>query len=297
MFKGIDLSVWNEDVDYTKLKEQGIEFAIIRCGYGKDKSQKDKMFEKHYEGLRQAGIKIGCYHYSYCNNINNAILEAENCLEYIKGKDFDLPVFYDLEEKTTSALGKDTVTEIAKIFCDRIKQAGYKAGVYANLDWFQNYINVNEIEKDYYIWLAQWSEKHSANFRVDFWQYTSNGKILGIPNNVDLNYQLTELEENTKIYESKKSIEELANEVIEGKWGNGEERKNRLTESAYNYDEVQNLVNKKLSNKIVQIYIVKPGDNLTKIAKMFNTTVDKIAQDNNIKNKNLIFINQKLFIK
>ena len=92
MKKGIDISTWQENVDYNKLKEQGIEFAIIRTGYGKNKSQKDKMFEKHYEGLKNANIKIGAYHYSYITSIEGAIQEAKNCLEFIKGKTFDLPI-------------------------------------------------------------------------------------------------------------------------------------------------------------------------------------------------------------
>ena len=193
MYKGIDLSKYQANVDYEKLKEDGIEFAIIQCGYGREQNQKDPMFETHYEGLKKAGIKVGAYLYSYCNNVNNAILEAENCLKFIEGKHFDLPIFYDLEETATRTLGKESVTKIAQIFCERIEQAGYKAGVYANLDWFKNYINVAEIDK-YYIWLAQWSDNHSADFRVDFWQYTSQGKILAIPNqNVDMNYQYTEI--------------------------------------------------------------------------------------------------------
>ena len=179
--KGIDISVWQDNVNYSELKTQGIEFAIIRCGYGKNENQKDKKFEEHYSGLKYAGIKIGTYLYSYANTLEGAKAEAKNCLSFIKGKTFDLPIFYDLEDaNTTGKASKQTITEMAKIFCEEIIKAGYQAGVYANLHWFKNKIHVKEIEK-YNIWLAQWeTEKHSANFKVDIWQYTSKGKIKGI---------------------------------------------------------------------------------------------------------------------
>lgn len=86
--KGIDLSTYQTKVDYQKLKEQNIDFAIIRCGYGKDKNQKDKMFEQHYEGLKNVGIGVGAYLYSYCTSLENSYKEANNCLEFIKRKKF-----------------------------------------------------------------------------------------------------------------------------------------------------------------------------------------------------------------
>lgn len=123
--RGIDISKYQQNVDYSKLKSQGIEFVIIRCGYGKVGSQKDQLFETHYKGCKEAGLKVGTYLYSYCSNINDAELEAKNCLEFIKGKEFDLPVFYDLEEERTSKLGKQVVTQIAERFSEKIRQAGY----------------------------------------------------------------------------------------------------------------------------------------------------------------------------
>jgi len=187
--KGIDISTWQQNIDYNKLKSQGIEFAIIRCGYGKYLSQKDTMFERHYQGLKNAGIKVGVYLYSYVTSIDNAILEAQNCLKIIEGKTFELPIFYDLEDKITRVLGKEIITKCAKTFCEEKERKGRKAGVYANLDWFTNYINVNElINSGFKIWLAQWNNQITADFKVDYWQYTSKGNIEGISGNVDLNY-------------------------------------------------------------------------------------------------------------
>lgn len=294
--KGIDISCWQDKVNYLELKAQGIEFAIIRCGFGKNISQKDSKFEEHYAGLKYAGIKIGTYLYSYANTIEGAKAEAKNCLEFIKNKKFDLPIFYDLEDaNTTGKASKQTITEMAKIFCEEIIKAGYQAGVYANLNWFTNKMNVNELEK-YNIWIAQWgTEKHSAKFKVDIWQYTSKGKIKGINGNVDLDISYTQY--GDKVVNNSKSIEDLATEVIEGKYGNGEERKQKLGNL---YNKVQAKVNEILLGKKVSqetIYIVKSGDTLSAIAKKYNTTYQKISKDNNISNPNLIYPNQKLVIK
>lgn len=297
MRKGIDISVYQPNVDYKKLKEQGIEFAIIRCGYGRMIFQKDNKFEEHYKGLKEVGIKVGTYLYSYADNINDGKNEAQNCLNIINGKDFDIGVFYDLEDKITSKkLNKSQITQIAKDFCNIIENAGYKAGIYANLDWFNNKINVKELEK-YYIWLAQWTDKHTANFKVDFWQYTSNGKILGINGRVDMNYDLRKTEEKQEEQIIKKSNEEIAEEVIKGLWGNGEVRKVNITNAGYNYNEIQKIVNEKVNSVGSLYHIVKKGENLTKIANTYGTTVSSLVALNKIKNPNLIYVNQRLRIR
>lgn len=260
MKKGIDISEWQTSVDYSKLKEQGIEFAIIRCGYGRASTQKDKMFEKHYEGLKKAGIKIGCYLYSYANKIADGTLEAQNCLDFIKGKTFDLPIFYDLEDKTTSVLGKNNITVLATNFCKKIKVSGYEVGIYANLNWWKNYINLGEIKKeisDLKVWLAQWEvSKPTANFNYDFWQYTSSGVLEGIAGRVDMNYMCTEAVDKPveNVDNSKKSNEEIAKEVWQGKWGNGQERVDKLTKAGYDYTEIQKIVNNtKSDDKTIKV--------------------------------------------
>lgn len=299
MRKGIDLSKWNRVTDYSKLKEQGVEFAIIRCGYGKLPTQKDELFEQHYANLKVNGIKVGCYLYSYCNAEENAVLEAENCLNLIKGKQFDLPIFYDLEDKVTKPLGKEKITNIALKFCEIIKNAGYNVGIYANLDWFKNYIDVTKLT-NCYIWLAQWGENHTADFNVDFWQYSDSGKISGITGNVDLNKQFTEITEENY---NKFTNEEMADKVIKGEFGNGEERKNKLESLGYNYTAIQEIVNQKLksnevTNSVDKIYhTVKKGENLTKISKAYGTTVSKIVKLNNIKDPDKIYVNQILRVK
>lgn len=248
MIKGVDLSTFQKNVDYKKLKDEGIEFAILRCGYGKDISQKDVMFEEHYNGCINAGIKVGAYLYSYCTNLENSIKEAQNCLNFIKGKKFDLPIFYDLEDKLTKVLGKETITQIAINFCEIIRNAGYEVGVYANLDWFTNHIYVYDlINRGYKIWLAQWGvQKPTSYFPYDLWQFTNSMQVAGIKCDGDYCYLPLPKETNEAI---RKSNEEIADEVIKGLWGNGEERKIRLTQDRYDYNAIQDIVNKKLLPK------------------------------------------------
>ena len=170
------------------------------------------------------------------------------------------------------------------------------------MNWFKNYLDPYSIKDEKnYIWLALWNNSNSPNvtFPVDLWQYTSDGYVEGIEGRVDMDISYIEDYPQNNPQPVQKTNEELANEVIAGKWGNGEERKRRLTEAGYNYEEVQRLVNEKYGI-YDRYYIVKSGDNLTSIAKKFGTTWQKIYEDNkNIigDNPNLIYAGQKLVIK
>ena len=136
---------------------------------------------------------------------------------------------------------------MANEWCRIIKNAGYKAGVYANLNWFKNYLNPYEIASEFnFIWLALWNNDENPNveFPVAFWQYTSNGHLDGIEGRVDLDKCYVKSFEQP--VENKKSNEEIATEVIQGLWGNGQERKDKLTKNGYNYNEIQKIVNERL---------------------------------------------------
>lgn len=239
MLKGVDLSTWNKNVDYDALKGQGIDFAILRCGYGKDAGQKDEMFEEHYKGCKEAGILVGVFHYSYCKSPENAVKEAENCFSYIAGKQLDLPVFYDIEEK--SILDNCDPTDITIRFCQRINEKGYDAGVYASLNWFNNYFNMDLLKNNNIkIWLAQWNNEITADFDVDLWQNTNNYD--GMDGDILVNEDILHSEprpEPTPEFEVD-ICKSLAVDVIFGKYGNGQERKDALGNY---YEEVQNIVN------------------------------------------------------
>ena len=154
-----------------------------------------------------------------------------------------------MEDKTIKGEGKKSLTEQCVEFCNLIQKAGYKAGVYANLNWFKNYIDASKLNCS--IWVAQYNNKCTYTGKYDIWQYSSSEKISGISGNVDVNYLYNEsIMKETGQKNSKKSNEEIASEVIAGKWGNGNERKSKLEKAGYNPTTIQNIVNQKLSEEV-----------------------------------------------
>ena len=179
----IDVSYCQTGVDYNKVKNRGIDAVIIRAGFGKETYQKDSEFETHYRNAKKAGLAVGVYWYSYAYSVAEAKQEAKVCLACIKGKTLELPVYYDLEESGQTRLGMSALTNIAIAFCDAIKSGGYRAGVYSNLNWLNNYLDYEKLRNKYSIWLAQWSSSPSK--ACDIWQNADNGRINGINGNVD----------------------------------------------------------------------------------------------------------------
>ena len=181
----IDISTWNSNVNYRAVRSDGISAAILRAGFGREVSQIDSQFENHYKGCRDAGLKIGIYWYSYADSISDAETEARACLAILNGRHIDLPVYFDMEEAWQTSLGMQTLTAMAERFCETIKQGGYKAGVYSNLNWFYNYLDYDRLRSKYSIWLAQWSSSYSL--ACDIWQNSETGDINGINGNCDTN--------------------------------------------------------------------------------------------------------------
>lgn len=183
--KCIDISEWQGSVDFEKVKSQGVDYAILRAGFGRSSSQKDSEFETYYKNAKAAGIKLGAYWYSYAVDAEDAVKEAEAFIKIIKGKSFELPLFYDMEESFQTSLGKSRLTNMAEAFMSKLISSGYKAGIYANANWFENYLDYSKLYGKYPLWLAQYNDV--AEFDCDIWQYTSSGKVSGIEGNVDMN--------------------------------------------------------------------------------------------------------------
>lgn len=175
--KIVDVSRWNKTVDYKALKKKGITGVVIQCGYGMVSSQKDPYFESNYKKARANKMLVGVYHYSYAKSVAEAKEEAKVCLGWLKGRSLDMPIYIDMEEENLTYLGKSTLTKIAKEFCKTIEKAGYKAGVYANANWFKNNLNYSSLKKNYSIWLAQYSS--TKDYDCDIWQYTSKYIVNG----------------------------------------------------------------------------------------------------------------------
>lgn len=201
--KGIDISKYQRGVDYKKVKDDGVEFAILRIGYtgyGTGKRQaKDSLFETHYKGCRDAGIHVGGYFFGRGVSAEEGKKEAEYVLSLIRGKTFEYPIFYDTEDTYYQAKAtKAQNTAACKAFCDTIKAAGYKTGVYASKSWFTDRLNDNELQA-YDHWVAQYYNKITYKGSYIMWQYTSKGKVNGIKGNVDMNWCYKNYVEKTTV--------------------------------------------------------------------------------------------------
>lgn len=186
LFKGIDVSKWQGEIDWAKVKKSGIQFAMLRCGYGMFSGQHDEYFETNYKNAKANGIPVGAYHYSYAKSADEAKREADYCLSLLKGKSFEFPIAFDIEDKSQQDLPNSTITEIIKTFCETLENAGHYVSVYANLWWYNNKIDA-DIPKLYDAWLAQWSDAPTLKGDFGMWQYTSNGSVDGISGRVDMN--------------------------------------------------------------------------------------------------------------
>lgn len=192
MTKIIDVSAYQPNIDYEKVKVAGIGGVILRCGYtgwGSSHSlNADKCFEKHYAGFQAAGVPVGAYYYSTADTADFAKKEAEFVQSLLKGKRFELPIYYDLENnERQSNLSKALLTEIADTFCADMEAAGYFVGVYANTSWFTGKLDHAALSAKYTIWLADYRGSNAnRTLRRDIWQYTSKGSVNGVSGNVDV---------------------------------------------------------------------------------------------------------------
>ena len=183
--KGIDVSVHNGKIDWQKVRAAGIDFAILRAGYGRLASQKDDRFEENYAGAKAAGIPVGAYWYSYAMDEDEARQEAEVFLSIIKGKQFEFPVYFDLEEKKQFDLGKEKVSAIMRAFLERVEAAGYFVGLYGSASSLVTHTS-DDIKSRYTIWLAHWCDRTNYSGAYGIWQHSEKGKVAGINGNVDL---------------------------------------------------------------------------------------------------------------
>ena len=152
-FKGIDVSQYQQNIDFKKVKAAGIDYVIIRAGYGKYVNQKDPYFEKNYKAAKAAGLKVGAYWYSYAATVVEAKAEAQTCINAIKGKTFEYPIYFDLEERSQFAKGRAFCNSLVKTFCNALEHAGYWAGLYISRSPLQQYISAY-VAKRYALWVA-----------------------------------------------------------------------------------------------------------------------------------------------
>lgn len=172
--KGVDISEFNGDVNFSTLKQNGISFVIIRCGYGSDYThQDDKYFETNVQKAEAAGMPWGTYLYSYAKDADMAKSEAEHVLRLLKGRIPKYGVWYDLED---SQIANSNLTETSRAFCDRLESEGLYVGLYASLSWMENKLNNLS---DYDKWVAQWNDECTYDGAYGLWQFTNSLSIGG----------------------------------------------------------------------------------------------------------------------
>ena len=199
--KVIDVSTHNGSIDFKKVKAAGIDNVIIRCGftgYGKSHTlNKDERFETCYKNAKEAGLNVGAYYFSVALTEADADREAAFVLSLLKDKQFELPIYYDVEDVHNTAqtgvltqnmdgLSKSALTAIVNRFCETVERAGYFVGIYSGKYWFRDKMDMSVLNR-YTVWLAHWTTKTDYTGPYALWQYTDSGKVDGITTAVDMN--------------------------------------------------------------------------------------------------------------
>lgn len=192
--KGVDVSKYQGNIDWNKVKASGIEFAIIRVGYrgyGTGVLVEDSTFRQNIKGATAAGLKVGLYFYSQAINETEAVEEASMVISLCQGYNISYPIYFDTEKVAGDTGRADNIsraqrTANAVAFCETIRNSGYKAGVYSYASWFYNQLNMASLSP-YSIWIAQYRDQLSFDYNYDIWQYSSTGTVPGIPKPTDMN--------------------------------------------------------------------------------------------------------------
>ena len=328
--KLIDVSTWNGNIDWDKVYKSGVRYAMIRSSFGvENPNQVDNKFVRNITNAQRAGVKCGIYHYSYAKSAAEAKKEAEFCLKTIKGYKLDLPVAFDIEDSSQTHLGKDTLTSIVIAFCDRIKSAGYRPMLYCNPNWLCNYLHKDKLINKYDIWLANWGVS-APSYNCAIWQYSESGSVPGVSGSVDMNWIFKDYTSTkpatTKPVTKPSNVKKTDYSVkvtaqaglnvrkgagtnysiitalkcgtvvtvskVSGNWGYVGKYGGWI---CLDYTAKVSTTSTVKSDKVY--YTVKSGDTLSYIAYKYNTTVDKLVSLNNIKNRNLIYVGQRLRVK
>ena len=248
--KGIDVCGYQGNIDFKKVKESGVDFVIVKAGYSVSTVD---TWETNFANAKNNGLKVGAYWYSYANTIEQGVAEARAFISALKGKQLDFPVYLDLEEASQFSKGKDFCTQLVEAFCGELEKAGYYAGVYCSAYWFTNFVDEKVREKRP-AWIADYRGGCYYEGTYGIWQYDA-AEVPGVQYSCDRDWGYVDYSEYIKQNglngfskervpsEVRKTVDELAHEVINGLWGNGRERCEKLTAAGYSYADVQARVN------------------------------------------------------
>ena len=253
---GIDVSHYQGKIDWQKVAASGKQFAIMKAMYEAQSHRIDETFEYNYREAGNAGIDRGVYIFIGSSSIEDPVADAKALLNHLKGRKLEYGIWLDLESDKVRAKGKEFIRNLCYIYAYHFTMAGYFCGIYCNRDWYLNVLH-EDLKKDFDLWIARYPAgdngsynpasqlKPSSSYAVA-WQYSSKGSVPGIPTKVDMDVDYDGITKLDLHKSYKNTLDKIALEVIEGKWGTKDSvpsRKERLEAAGYSYEEVQGKVN------------------------------------------------------
>ena len=255
---GIDVSHHQGKIDWSKVAKADKKFAILKCQYEAQSHRIDDEFERNYKGCGDTGLARGVYIYIARASMADPEKDAECLLKHLNGRKLEYGIWLDLEDKTVDVKGKAYIRELVYKYANIFMETGYYVGIYCNRDWYNRLIHT-DLKKDFDFWIARYPSKDTGVYNPTSslkpstsvavaWQYSSKGRVNGINTAVDLDVDYDGVVSLIAQSPTKKSVDEIAMEVLDGKWGSGQTRKKMLTLAGYDYSKVQSKVNLLLRN-------------------------------------------------
>ena len=256
---GIDVSHHQGKIDWEMVAKDNRKFAILKCQYEAQSHRKDEFFEYNYEQAGKYGIARGVYIYIARASMADPIGDAQALLKNLAGRKLEYGIWLDLEDKTVDVKGKAYIRSLAYQYADEFMKAGYYVGIYCNRDWYIRLIH-DDLKRDFDFWIARYpredkgiynptSSLKPSSYMAVAWQYSSKGNVAGIQTRCDLDVDYDGVVSLIAQTPNKKTLEEIAIEVIDGKWDNGAKRKQMLQLAGYDYAKIQKIVNEILKSK------------------------------------------------
>ena len=321
--KGLDVSEFQGEVDWERVKAAGYKFAMLRAGYGYNTI--DKQFRRNASECNRIGLPVGVYWFCYAFSPEKAVQEADGCIDIISEYRLDYPVCYDIEQASADYIEKQGVSftpalakNVVKSFCDRIEAKGYYAMFYTNRNFLDTYLGT-ELSKRYAYWYARYADRFDGT-DCGIWQYTSTGSVPGISGNVDLDLGYTNypsvikkagLNHLSASSPSPSPVPEYITYVIQpGDTLSGIARRYGTTVTAltqlnklsdpdkiYAGNTLKVPENGTGVDSSTQYYTIRPGDTLSEIARRFGTTVSALTRLNGISDPDKIYAGNRIRIK
>lgn len=258
---GIDVSHHNCKIDWSKVAASGKKFAIMKCQYEAKSHRKDETFETNYLEAGRNHISRGVYIYIATHSIADPVADAKSLLSHLKGRKLEYGIWLDLEDQSLRKIGRAAITNLIYIYANLFRAEGYYVGIYCNYDWYYHVLDIPKLKNDFDFWIARYPKADTGEYKSNSslspkrysvaWQYSSKGVVPGVPTRCDLNVDFDGVVDLLTSGNEMKSLRQIAQEVIDGKWGTEKTkptRKELLTMAGYDYNAVQKIVNQ-LSKK------------------------------------------------